>query len=363
MAEQLLEYKCPNCGGTIEFSSELQKLQCPFCDAEFEVEELNALQEEMQSETAEEMNWEMNESEFSEEEQNGLKSYICNSCGGEIVTDDTTLATTCPFCDSPVVMTANMKGILKPDYVIPFKLDKEAAKQGFASHLKGKRLLPKLFKEDTHIDEIKGIYVPFWLFDSDTDASVRFRATRVQKWSDSRYIYTRTSHYSLFRSGGVSFQRVPVDGSEKMPDDLMESLEPYTFEDALDFNSAYLAGYFADKYDVPLETCMVRANQRIKNSVEEIFTETVGPGFTSYHLENSNVHLKNGVSKYALYPVWILNTTYNGEKHVFAMNGQTGKFVGNLPVDKKMAALWAAGICAVAGAAFYGLASLLALGL
>ncbi len=358
---ELIEYKCPNCGGSIEFSSELQKLQCPYCDTEFNVEDLNALNEEMSNETEESMEWHTDANQFSDDEQNGLKSYICRSCGGEIVTDDTTLATTCPFCDNAVVMSENMKGILKPDYVIPFKLDKEAAKQGFASHLKGKKLLPKLFKTDAHIDEIKGVYVPFWLFGGDTDASVRYRATRVHTWSDSHYIYTRTSHFSLFRAGGISFARVPVDGSEKMPDDLMESLEPYTFDDALDFNSAYLAGYFADKYDVPMETCMLRANQRIKSSVEDVFRETVGSGYSTVRLENSHVKLHNGVSKYALYPVWLLNTTYNGKKYIFAMNGQTGKFVGDLPVDKKAAALWFGGVCAGAAAAFYALASLIAL--
>ncbi len=357
---KLLEYKCPSCGGSVTFDSEIQKMSCPFCDAEFEVEELKAYNEELENETEEDMSWEKEEKEFDKDEQSALRSYICNSCGGEIVTDSTTLASSCPFCDSPVIMTENMKGILKPDYVIPFKLDKEAAKSAFRSHLKGKKLLPKLFKTGAHIDEIKGIYVPFWLFDGDTDASVRFRATKTFTWSDSRYIYTRTSHYSLFRAGGVSFKRVPVDGSEKMPDDLMESLEPYSFDGALDFNSAYLAGYFADKYDVPLETCMLRANERIKSSVEGVFRETVSPIYNSVSLENSNVNLQNGRSKYALYPVWLLNTTWGEKKHTFAMNGQTGKFVGNLPVDKKLATLWFLGIFALGSAAFYAIASLIA---
>ncbi len=358
---QLLEYKCPNCAGTIEFSSETQKLQCPFCDAEFEIDELKAFDEELQNEASDSMEWESGSSGFDENEQNGLKSYICNSCGGEIVTDETTMATTCPFCDNTVVMTENMKGLLRPDYVIPFKLDKESAKAQFAAHLKGKRLLPKLFKTDTHIDEIKGVYVPFWLFNGDTDTSVRYRATKTRTWSDSRFIYTRTSYYSLFRRGGISFEHVPVDGSEKMPDDLMESLEPYDFRDAIDFNSAYLAGYFADKYDVPMETCKGRANERIKTSVQDVFGETVSNAYTTVNIENINVSLQNGVSKYALYPVWLLNTTYNGKKYVFAMNGQTGKFVGDLPVDKKTAALWFLGVFAASSAAFYGLASLLAL--
>ncbi len=358
---ELIEYKCPNCGGSIEFDSDTQKPKCPFCDSEFELDEINAFNEEMKNETSDNMEWTSADTQFSEDEQNGIKSYICNSCGGEIITDETTMATTCPFCDSTVVMSANMSGLLKPDYVIPFKLDKEAAKAGFSEHLKKKRLLPKIFKTDVHIDEIKGVYVPFWLFNGDTEASVRYRATRTTSWSDSRYIYTRTSHYSLFRRGGVAFERVPVDGSEKMPDDLMESLEPYDFTDAMDFNSAYLAGFFADKYDVPLKECQGRANDRIKNSVEDAFRETVGFGYSSVMLENINVNIQNGVSKYALYPVWLLNTTYKGEKYIFAMNGQTGKFVGNLPIDNKARALWFLGVLAGAAVAFYGIASLFAL--
>ncbi len=356
---ELLEYKCPNCGGSVEFSSEAQKLKCPYCDAEFELDELKALNEEMENETAEDMKWDTAASEFDEEEKNGLRSYTCKSCGGEIVTDDTTLATSCPFCDNAVIMSENMSGVLRPDYVIPFKLDKEAAKKSFADHLKGKKLLPKLFKTDAHIDEIKGIYVPFWLFGGDAKASVRYRANRVFTWSDSRYIYTRTSYYSLFRKGGLSFDRVPVDGSEKMPDDLMESLEPFNFDGALDFNSACLAGYFADKYDVPMEDCIIRANQRIKNSVEDTFRRTVDPSYVGVRIESSSVNMQNGKSNYALYPVWLLNTTYNGKKYVFAMNGQTGKFVGDLPISKKSAALWFLGICAGAAVAFYGIASLL----
>lgn len=120
-------------------------------------------------------------------------------------------------------------------------------------HYKGKKLLPKIFKKENHIDEIKGVYVPFWLFDADADADIRYKATRVRTWSDSDYDYTETSYYSIGRSGDIGFDRVPVDGSSKMPDDLMESIEPFKFEDAVDFKTAYLAGYLADKYDVTAE--------------------------------------------------------------------------------------------------------------
>lgn len=330
----LQNYKCPACGGAIAFDSNIQKMKCPYCDNEFEMETLKAFDEDLKNEAPDDMNWNTSAGEdWSEGEADGMSVYVCQSCGGEIVVDDTTAATACPFCDNPVVVMGRLTGALKPNYVIPFKLDKNAAKEGLYNHLKGKKLLPKVFKDKNHIDEIKGLYVPFWLFDADADANIRYKATKVNCYSDSEYDYTRTSFYSVRRAGEVLFEKIPVDGSTKMDDALMESIEPYDFSEAVDFQTAYLAGYLADKYDVDEKISVERANDRIRNSVEEEFKSTVR-GYASVVAESTSVRLKNGEAKYALYPVWVLNTTWNGEKYTFAMNGQTGKFVGNLPMDK-----------------------------
>lgn len=357
--DNIREYKCPCCGGAIVFDSSSQKMKCPYCGTEFDVETLKDYDAELSKERPDDMHWETSAGkEWETGEADGLRSYICKSCGGEIVGDENTAATSCPFCGNPVVMTGNLSGDLKPDCIIPFKLDKKAAKEGLMRHLSGKRLLPKVFKSQNHIDEVKGVYVPFWLFDTDVDADIRYRATTVRTWSDSDYDYTETSFYSVFRGGNIGFERVPVDGSSKMADDLMESVEPFDFKDAVDFQTAYLSGYLADKYDVTADQSVDRANDRVKHSTEAAFASTV-TGYTTVNPENSSVRFSNGTAKYALYPVWILNTTWNGEKYTFAMNGQTGKFVGNLPVDKKAAARWTFGLTAAVGAAVYGLSWLL----
>ena len=242
--------------------------------------------------------------------------------------------------------------------MIPFKLDKKAAKAGLKKHLEGKRLLPRIFKDQNHIDEIKGVYVPFWLFDTEADASIRFRATTVTSWSDNNYDYTETSHYMVHRSGSIGFHRVPVDGSSKMADDLMESIEPYDFSEAVPFQTAYLAGYMADRYDVNAEESVERANERVKRSTEEAFAATAA-GYTTITPENSSVQLHGGTAKYALYPVWLLNTTWKGQAYIFAMNGQTGKFVGDLPIDSGAAKRWMVGLSAVFSSAIFGIAKLL----
>lgn len=354
---ELLEYKCPNCGGAIEFDSSIQKMKCPYCDTEFEMETLKAYDDVLKAAGEDNMDWETPDAEWREGETDGMRVYVCNSCGGEVIGDETLAATACPYCGNPIVMMGQFTGDLRPDTVIPFKLSKDDAKKRYLQHLEGKRLLPKIFRDENHIDEIRGIYVPFWLCDADADVNARYRTTRIRAWSDSRYNYTETSHFSVVRAGSIGFDGIPVDASTKMPDDLMESLEPFDASEAVDFQTAYLAGYLADRYDISSGESTERANARIKTSAENAFASTV-TGYATVAPEGCSVNMKNGKAHYALLPVWILNTTYNNEKYVFAMNGQTGKFVGNLPLDKSAYKKWLFGLAFGIAAAVFGILSL-----
>ncbi|MBQ7060603.1 MAG: hypothetical protein IJM85_02350 [Clostridia bacterium] len=355
----LLEYKCPCCGGAIAFDSGIQKMKCPYCDTEFEMESLAAYDNVLNNQKPDSMNWNTDAgTDWQPGETEGMRIYICQSCGGQIVGDENMTATSCPFCGNPVVVAGNVSGLLKPDLVIPFKLDKEAAKRALNEHLQGKRLLPKVFKDQNHIDEIKGIYVPYWVFNADADADMRYRATRTTSWRDRDYIYTETRHYSVLRSGSLGFEAVPVDGSQKIPNDLMESIEPFDIHEAVDFQTAYLAGYLADKYDVTAEDSIERANERIKKSTEAVFATTVSD-YMSVVPEASSIRLSNAEAKYALYPVWLLNTTWKDKQYTFAMNGQTGKFVGDLPADKAASRKWFWLLTAIGAAAAFGITMLL----
>ena len=354
----LKEYNCPCCAGAIESSAAAQKMKCPYCDTEFEMETLQAYDEVLQQETPDDMTWDTAAGgEWTEGEEEGLRVYVCRNCAGEIVTDEHTAATSCPYCGNPVVMMGQFAGDLKPDLVIPFKLDKKAAMEALKRHYSGKRLLPRVFADENHLREIKGVYVPVWLFDADAQADLRWKATRTRTWSDSNYIYTETQHYSVIRGGTIGFHRVPVDGSSKMDDALMESIEPFDFSEAVDFQTAYLSGFLADKYDVNSEQSVERANERVRRSTEEAFTATVG-GYTTLVPVSNHVSLHNGVAKYALYPVWLLSTEWNGQNYLFAMNGQTGKFVGDLPMDKSAFWKWVLGIAGAVSAACFAISYL-----
>ena len=186
----LLHDEIPDTIQSITFDSTTQNMLCPYCGTQFDVQTLASYDTELKSDTGDDMQWQTAGTQWHPAETAGLISYICNSCGGEIVGDSNTAATACPFCDNPVLIPSRFSGDLRPDLVIPFRVDKEQAKAALRNHYKGKLLLPRVFKDENHIDEIKGIYVPFWLFDANAKASIRYKATRHRTWSDAHYIYT-----------------------------------------------------------------------------------------------------------------------------------------------------------------------------
>jgi len=335
----VFEYKCPSCSGGIEFDTAKQKMACPFCATEFDLETLKCFDEELKAEGTDETEWSSACDADWGSDADGVALFTCNSCAGELVADEQTASTSCPYCNNPVVLTGRLKGDLKPEFVIPFKLDREAAKAALERHYKGKKLLPACFTQNNHIDDLQGVYVPFWLFDADINGYARFRATRVRAWSDSRFAYTETSHFLVKRTGRMLFDRIPVDGSTKMNSAMMESIEPYDFGKAKKFSAAYLAGFAADRYNIDSETSKTRANERIKNSSTALLRGSV-TGYSSVTPEAEHITINRGSCSYALYPVWLLSTRWNDKTYTFAMNAQSGKFVGDLPVDWRKFWLW-----------------------
>lgn len=331
----ILEYKCPNCCGALEFDSDLQKMKCPYCGSVFDMEQFQERDEKSSASSDTHDNGD-DKDNADDQELKGMKIYSCRSCGAEIIAQETLGATTCPYCGNQIVMTGNFSGDLKPDYVIPFKLKKEEALKRLEDYLKGKKLLPKIFKDRHHIEEIKGIYVPYWLFDARGEGRMQYDASKLTGiWKKGNYRYEEYSFYDVVRQGSMEFRDIPADGSKKMPDDLMESLEPFDMKDAVDFQTAYLAGYLADRYDVSKEECSEIIVQRAQNSVKMTLENSVS-GYDTLRCRSESIQVKPHNVKYALFPVWLLNTSWNGEIYTFAMNGQTGRFIGNLPVDWKL---------------------------
>ncbi len=342
----VLEYKCPSCGGSLHFGGESQKMQCPYCDSRFDVEQVLTYNVQLDASQEPEFQWDDTQTlQWNETEQQSLLHFVCPSCGGEIVTEETTAATFCPYCDNPAVMPSQVCGGQKPEGVIPFKTSKEDAKTAFLNLCKGKPLLPKFFTEEQRLEKITGIYVPFWLYDCQGDFRGHYKATRVHHWSDRDYNYIRTEYYHLVRACGAEFLRIPMDASQKMDNAIMESIEPYDYSQVVDFETAYLSGYLADKYDVEAIQGQDRVKQRVDESITSLLSGTL-MGYTSVMPISRQLNVRHGKAKYVLLPVWMLHTKYKEKTYVFAMNGQTGKMTGSFPVCPKRTAAWFAGIWA-----------------
>lgn len=349
----LLVYRCPNCGGELKFSSDSQKMKCENCFSEIDVKTFEEQINNPQDVESNSLDLEMlAHRKWEGDEANGMRIYSCTSCGGEIICDETTGASKCPYCNSDVVMLDKFSGVLRPDLLIPFKLDKKTAQKKFSRHTMGKFLLPKSFWKEIDVKEIKGIYVPFWLFDADATADIRFNCTKDIQRRAGDYIIKDTSYYNVSRNGKISFNHIPVDASKKMPDDLMDSLEPFDAKDFKKFAPSYLAGYCAEIYDVSAKENADRVNARIRKTTTNKVKNTVH-GYTQVMVSSGKINVSPSKIRYALYPVWILTAEWKGKRYIYAMNGQTGKFVGDLPTDKEYTRKMYLKVFAVAFIALY----------
>lgn len=325
MGLESVNYQCPACGGPLRYDGGKGKLVCDHCDSEFEVAQIEAM-----FATAEAKAEERAAGAGAQTLDGG---YVCASCGAQLMTDGTVAVSRCPYCGNQTMQAATFTGDFKPDLVIPFKLDHKAAVAALDEHYKGKILLPREFKTGNHIDEVQGVYVPFWLYDSNANGSATFEATNTRSYMRGDDEIIETDHYTCERSGSMAFTLIPVDGSTRMPDGHMDSIEPYDYQSLVTYSSAYLPGFLANRWDEDVDACRCRAEHRVTKSVENALGETV-TGYATVDCTSSNVDCGWHDERCALFPVWMLSTSWEGQNFLFAMNGQTGRLVGDLPISK-----------------------------
>ena len=347
MPTQVTNYQCPSCTGPLHYSGASGKLECDYCGSSYTVAEIEALYREKEAKAAEAFETADTAAQSGDDssawdtgsmssdwgaDAAGMKTYSCPSCGAELICDANTAATACPYCGNPTVVPGQFAGALRPDYVLPFKLSREDAINALRRHYKNKPFLPRAFSAQNQIEKIQGVYVPFWMFDGEADGHARYDATRSRIFRTGDWEVTTTDHFEICRDGSMPFEKVPVDASSKMPDDHMDSIEPYDYEELNNFSTAYLPGFLADKYDVSVEESRERADARCEGTLVSALRASVTGYDTCVRLAGE-ANLKRGKVHYALMPVWMLNTKWQGKDFLFAMNGQTGKMVGDLPVS------------------------------
>lgn len=331
---QTTTFHCPSCAAALRWDGE--KLKCDACGNAFKPEDVEAYAEAA-AENAKPsvMNWEQFEQSqrFTANEGETLREFNCPACGASVMTDQNTAATSCVYCGNPTLIPERFEGGLRPDATIPFTVQRGEAENKLRAFFTGKKLLPDDFVRNCRVEDVTGLYVPYFLFDCQADARATYRATRVSVHRQGDWEVTKTQHYYVERAGDVSFEKVPVDASDRIDNVLTEAVEPFDYNGVKEFEAAYLAGYQADRYDKPATECAPRANERVETATTDAFRDTVN-GYATVLPESTRINLKQGAVRYALLPVWLLTVRYGGQAFPFAVNGQTGKLVGELPVDK-----------------------------
>ena len=340
-----VSYKCPNCAASLVFDADAQQMVCEYCGTKLSPADVVAeAKPEWKQENQE--NW-----------GEGAVQYICDSCGAAVITDQNTSATFCAFCGSPTIIPERLVEGYKPSELIPFAYGKDAAVEKFFKWCRNGRMTPRDFVSKKNIEKLTGLYIPFWLFDQDMDMNFTAEGTTVHALSAGNTTTTTTSHYNVVRSRKVAWDRIPMDGATHVDDNLMEIIEPYDYKGLVNFDMKYLAGFYAEKYDLPEDKLHGRLRERVAGYARTMFGDSVKQYRTVTNIVDRSTYDRPRFA-YALLPVWMLNYKYHGKTYTFAMNGQSGKIAGEPPVSRMKVFLISAGVLAASAVLFYFLGGL-----
>ena len=356
MEIKTVTYQCPNCNAALEYDNAAGRFKCLFCDSEFTEEQMKQHFAENENVPLSQENLEAeraaaaDEANQQAEEFSGASAlYTCPNCGAGVICDSLTASTRCHFCHTPVILTGRLSGEFKPDLIIPFSTTREQAEQAFREYRKGKILLPNGFSSEAQIQNITPLYVPYWLKSGSVNGYLEAEGKKVRTWRTGDVQHTNTKIYKVIRQADMVFVRVPCDGSKRIDDSLMESIEPFSYKDIRPFSMSYLSGCGAERYDVTSAEAGERIDQRIAEAALSVLKADM-TGYSSISEQNKQVSYTNQTTVYALLPVWFLNYTYKGKDYPFVMNGQTGTRFGILPVSGLKKFLLGAGIFLVLAA-------------
>ena len=344
------KYNCKNCGAELYWDSNANCLKCEYCDHEFQITDF----ETGESEKEQEDKKHSNEPEVADEHSKAtddsdsveLVVYKCNHCGAEIVTAKSTVATTCAYCGRAITMTNKMVDEFKPDLIIPFCIDEKQAKEIYKKYVHSSFLTPKEFKSENTIKKIKGIYVPFWLhtFVNNTNAVVYGENITSMRRGDDKIVEHHM--YNIMIDAEGKFTNIPTDALKNLDNKLMDAIEPFDYQKLVEFKAAYMAGFYAEEYNEGADETIARATERAKQTMLSKVEYEAGV-YGIKRIQSSNEQIQDRQSKYAMLPVWLLNVEHKGKEYLFAINGETGKIVGKLPMSIPK-------LLAVAGLSFIG---------
>lgn len=335
------QYSCKNCGAVLYWNPTTSSLECEYCLMKFKVSDFDNEPETENKHQEKEREYEPeavtdeNVKATDESESADLVVYKCSKCNAEVVTSRTTIATTCAFCGEAVSITNKIVDNFRPDCVIPFKITKEEAMEEYKKYSQKGVLTPKDFNKKNAIEKMKGMYAPFWLHSFTNRVGAIVSGEHV---TSSRRGYDKVNTHKMYEvdvEAEGRFENIPADALKNIDDKLMSSVEPYDYSNLEKFSPAYMAGYYAEEYSEDAEQTFARTEKRANDVMAQKVLDHV-TGYTSERMKSFGNNIDDATAKYTMIPVWLFHTKYEGKDYVYAINGQTGKVAGDLPICKKI---------------------------
>ena len=312
-----MKFECQACGGSVEYNAKLDKMVCAFCGCIFDVGEFDLVQE--REAKAPDM------VPIMSQDIQEYRVFSCSSCGAEILINGVEASKFCAYCGQPAISFDRIAGELKPDYIIPFKVSKEYAMEEMSKTIRRAKIEPERI-ENFKMEYLRGIYMPYRLYDIEYYDDQVWRKKREGEYMRSSKSYHRKVRYT--------FKELAIPTASRLNDEIAQRLEPFDMSEKVSFDSEYLSGYYADRYDKSAEETNLAALEKAKrlfNAGVQRTIDTFDAGELSF--TKPEVDMLN--SSYVMVPVWFMTVKLDGETYTMVMNGQTGKLTGALPVSKK----------------------------
>ena len=322
--------KCPQCDGVMNFDPEIGKTLCPFCGYEEEIEE-----DEVFSSSAEELDFEQAELTGNCNWGVEKKTVICKNCSAETIYDALDVANECPYCGSNQVMEAHDKNSLAPNGVVPFSITSDTAASNFKKWIGKKFFCPKLAKESAKPDSFKGIYLPYWTFDAQTQTRYVAHYGKERRVKSGDNYKTVVDWYKTKGTYSEFIDDQLVLASTKHDSAILKRLEPFNTAENKAYKPEYVAGFLAERYSIGLQDGWTKAKEFIQLRLQKNITEKIRKSNHADRVKNLRINTaySNITYKYLMLPIWISSFQYNGKIYQFMVNGQTGKVYGQTPIS------------------------------
>lgn len=316
--------QCRNCAGQLVFDPVRQMLVCDHCGSEFKPEEFDVSEKvPLWDKKAESMNdiYGTDSEEFMD-----CYVYTCGSCGGEIIINGSEASTKCIYCGNSAVVFNRISREKRPKYIIPFGISKEEAVDAVRKRFKKGMFIPKAIK-NFEAENVRGIYIPYWVVDCDHKGAVIVRGTVGSGKS------RRTVFYG--RAGRMTLKELPLDASKLLSDESSSRLEPFNMRGMKQFDEDYLLGFYSNISDITYGDLRSAAEKRANEYFNEMAIDSVhGCSDKKISSERHYTAIDYDHLRYAMFPAWFVTYYHKGQHNTILVNGQSGKVVCGVPWNK-----------------------------